>query len=72
MYQRRVPIRSSLIDSSGQQAHFGSKAYVSKSAREVLPRENLIAIAQSHRKARSSFNADENVVMANEVMGRKV
>lgn len=72
VYQRRVPIRSSLIDSSGQQAHFGSKAYVSKSAREVLPRENLIAIAQSHRKARSSFNADENVVMANEVMGRKV
>lgn len=72
VFQRKVPLRSSFIDSSGQQMRQGSRAYISRSAREVLPGEQLIALAQSHRKARRMFNADENVVEANRLMGEKV
>ena len=72
VFQRKIPLRSSFIDSSGQQMRQGSRAYISRSAREVLPDEQLIALAQSHRKARRTFNADENVVEANRLMGEKV
>lgn len=72
VFQRKIPLRSSFIDSSGHQMHQGSKAYISKSAREVLPSERLIALAQSHRKARRTFNVDENVVAANVLMSEKV
>lgn len=72
VFQRKIPIRSAFIDSSSQQMRQGSKAYISKSAREVLPSDHLIAIAQSHRKARRAFNEDENVVAANKVMTEKV
>lgn len=72
VFPRKIPIRSSFIDSSGQQMRFGSRAYISKSAREVLPSENLIALAQSHRRARRTFNSDADVVEANRVMGAKV
>ena len=70
--QRKIPIRSSFIDSSGYQLRLGSRSYISKSARDVLPSENLLSIAQSHRKARRAFNMDANVIEANRVMGEKV
>ena len=72
VFPRRIPVRSSLIDSSGLHMHQGSRKYVSRSARDVLPSEHLIAIAQSHRKARRTFNTDENVIKANQVISEKV
>ena len=72
VFPRKIPVRSSLIDSSGLQMRQGSRAYISRSAREVLPSEHLIAIAQSHRKARRTFNTDKNVIEANRVMSEKV
>ena len=35
VFQRKIPLRSSFIDSSGQQMRQGSRAYISRSAREV-------------------------------------
>lgn len=72
VFQRKIPLRSSFIDSTGQQIRQGSKSYISKSAREVLPNEHLIAIAQSHRKARRAFNTDKNVIDANKVLSDRV
>lgn len=70
--QSRLNFRSSLIDSSGFFLRPGSKAYVSKTARDALPERERFALAQAHRQARLNFDSDARVVSANEEIGKKV
>lgn len=72
LVQNRLKFRSSLIDSSGFFLRPGSRAYVSKTARDALPEANRIGLVQAYRRAQTGFNVDEQVVLANKEIAKKV
>ncbi|MCR5837563.1 MAG: AAA family ATPase [Lachnospiraceae bacterium] len=58
---RSIPFKSSLIDSSQYRYQGGTDIYLSKIIKENLEPEDVIAIAQAHRKMRDSFMGEKSI-----------
>ena len=61
-----IKYRSTLIGSANSSYWPGSRAYVSRIARDVLDEGDQISISQIHRRMRENFSNDETVVKINE------
>ncbi len=64
--------RSCLIDSSGNARGGNQQSYISHLAKDVLAREEQIAVLQAFRNARMSFNGCPAVALANDALSEKV
>lgn len=62
---RSIPIKSALIDSSSNRFQNGSDVYLSRIIKENLDENDLVKIAQAHRKMRDTFMDDESIQTIN-------
>lgn len=62
---RMFPIKSTLIDSSNYRYQNGSDVYISKIVRSILDTEEIIDVAQAHRKMRTLFLDDDSIKAIN-------
>ena len=61
-----IKFKSALVGAGNSLAWPGSKAMVTRIARDVLERSDQIAISQVHRRMRTGFSADQTVKSINE------
>ncbi len=66
-----IPIKSSLIDSSGSRYQNGSDVYISRIVRDLLSDEHKVQISQAHRKLRDTFAENDAVKKINEEIKQK-
>lgn len=52
---RSIPIKSAMIDSSNYRYQNGSEIYISRIIKDLLSPEEIILVAQAHRKMREAF-----------------
>ena len=62
---KSIPIKSALIDSSNFKYQNGSDVYISRIVKNLLEPEEIISIAQAHRKMKDSFGEDESIKKIN-------
>ena len=62
---KSIPIKSVLIDSSNFKYQNGSDVYISRIVKNLLEPEEIISIAQAHRKMKDSFGEDESIKKIN-------
>lgn len=62
---RSIPIKSALIDSSSSRYQNGSDIYISRIVRDFLEPEDVVRIAQAHRKMRDVFLDDDAIKSIN-------
>lgn len=63
---RMIPIKSALIDAGGSRYQNGSDVYISRIVKDFLESEDVVAIAQAHRKMRDAFGEDVSVKNIND------
>lgn len=63
---RTIPIKSALIDAGGSRYQNGSDVYISRIVKDFLESEDVVAIAQAHRKMRDAFGEDASVKNIND------
>jgi putative ATP-dependent endonuclease of OLD family len=68
---RTIPMKSSLIDSSNYRYQNGSDVYIARIIRNNLQQEDIINIAQAHRKMRENFMNDDCIKSINEKINRE-
>ena len=61
-----IKFKSTLVGAGNSLAWPGSKAMVTRIARDVLEKSDQIAISQVHRRMRTGFSADQTVISINE------
>lgn len=66
-----IKFKSTLVGAGNSLAWPGSRAMVSRIARDVLDEPDQIAISQVHRRMRSEFSADTVVVDINDKVSKK-
>lgn len=60
-----IKFKSALVGAGNSLAWPGSKAMVTRIARDVLEKSDQIAISQVHRRMRTGFSADQTVITIN-------
>lgn len=63
---RRIPFKSSFIDSASGRYQNGSDAYISRIIRDLLEEDEKVKISQAHRGLKDSFDDEEIVKTINE------
>lgn len=63
---RTIPIKSALIDSSGNKLQNGSDIYISRIIKEFLESNEVVEISQAHRKMKESFMENDAIKKINE------
>ena len=63
---RRIPFKSSFIDSASGRYQNGSDAYISRIIRDLLEEDEKVKISQAHRGLKDSFDEEEIVKTINE------
>ena len=63
---RRIPFKSSFIDSASGRYQNGSDAYISRIIRDLLEEDEKVKISQAHRGFKDSFDEEEIVKTINE------
>lgn len=66
-----IKFKSALVGAGNSLAWPGSKAMVTRIARDVLERSDQIAISQVHRRMRTGFSADQTVKSINEKISER-
>lgn len=66
-----IPLKSALIDSSGNRYQNGSDVYISRIIRDLLTDEHIVKISQAHRKLRDAFAEHGAVKAINEELKQK-
>lgn len=72
VFASALGFRSCLIDSSGNARSASQQSYISHLAKDVLDRDDQIAVLQAYRQARVSFNDCDAVSSANSVLSNRV
>lgn len=62
---KSIPIKSAMIDSSQYKYQNGSDVYISKIVKDMLEPEELVSIAQAHRKMKEGFITDTSISTIN-------
>lgn len=58
---RSIPLKSALIDSSSNRYQNGSDVYVSRIVKELLDTQEIVDVAQAHRRMRDLFMEDDSI-----------
>lgn len=66
---RSIPVKSALIDSSSYKYQNGSDIYISRIIKELLNNDDVVNIAQAHRKMKEVFIEDDSIVNINRKIG---
>ncbi|MGV7117150.1 ATP-dependent nuclease [Paenibacillus kyungheensis] len=67
---RKLPLKSSLIDSSSNRYQNGSDIYISRIVKDHLEAKDIIEISQAHRKMRESFMGSSSIKIINQKIQR--
>lgn len=67
---RRIPFKSSFIDSASGRHQNGSDAYISRIIRDLLDDDEKVKISQAHRGLKDSFAGEEIVKRINEKLNQ--
>jgi len=62
---RNIPIKSAMIDSAQYRYQNGSDVYISRIVKDLLEAEEIVSIAQAHRKMKNEFINDSSIVAIN-------
>lgn len=62
---RSIPMKSALIDTSGQKYWNGSDIYISRIIRNELEDKEKVAVSQAYRKLKDKFAQDESIETVN-------
>lgn len=63
---RSIPMKSALIDTSGNKYRDGSDIYISRIIRNELEDKEKVAVSQAYRKLKDKFAQDESIENVNE------
>ena len=69
---RSIPIKSALIDTSSSRFQNGSDVYVSRIVRDLLKKEDIVAVSQADRKMKDDFGNDDSVRLINKKLEKAV
>ncbi len=62
---RSIPVKSAMIDSAQYRYQNGSDVYISRIVKDLLEAEEIVSIAQAHRKMKNGFINDSSIVAIN-------
>lgn len=62
---RSIPVKSAMIDSAQYRYQNGSDVYISRIVKDLLEAEEIVSIAQAHRRMKDGFINDSSIVAIN-------
>lgn len=62
---RNIPLKSAFIDSSSSRGNNGSDVYISRIIKDLLTEDEVISVAQSHRRMKETFLTDKSIETIN-------
>jgi putative ATP-dependent endonuclease of the OLD family len=69
---RIIPFKSALIDSSNNHNQNGSDVYITRIIRDLLTEEDIVKVAQAHRKLKDDFAKDDAINTINNELRQRL